>query len=122
MQPTLLQSLYVRNDTEMLEWLERSDGWLVETAKKLGQTLTLETKAAKPASTATPAQEKPPTPDDAVIDELVTQVYQRTVSRRPSGDEIARGREHLKSGESTIESLRDIMWALVNTQEFLTNH
>ncbi|MDA0919248.1 MAG: DUF1553 domain-containing protein [Planctomycetota bacterium] len=121
-QPTLLQSLYVRNDTEMLEWLERSDGWLVETAKRLGQPLTLETKAVKPDSTATPAKEKPPTPDDPVIDELVTQVYQRTVSRRPSGDEIARGRAHLKSGESTIESLRDLMWALLNTQEFLTNH
>ena len=92
----------------MLEWLERSDGWLVETAKKLGQTLTLETKAAKPASTTTPAREKLPTVDDSAIDELITQVYQRTVSRNPTDAEIARSRKHLKSGENTIE--------------FLTNH
>jgi hypothetical protein len=121
-QPTLLQSLYVRNDTEMLEWLERSDGWLVETAKKLGQTLTLETKAAKPAASATPLKDKTPTPDDSVIEDLIQQVYQRTVSRSPTESEIARGREHLKSGENTIEALRDLMWALLNTQEFLTNH
>jgi hypothetical protein len=121
-QPTLLQSLYVRNDTEMLEWLERSDGWLIETAKKLGQTLTLETKAAKPAASATPLTDKTPTPDDSVIEDLIQQVYQRTVSRSPTESEIARGREHLKSGENTIEALRDLMWALLNTQEFLTNH
>ena len=121
-QPTLLQSLYVRNDTEMLEWLERSDGWLVETAKKLGQTLTLETKPVKPAASTAPAQDKPAVPDDSVIDDLIEQVYQRTVSRNPTESEIARGREHLKSGENTIEAFRDLMWALLNTQEFLTNH
>lgn len=121
-QPTLLQSLYVRNDTEMLEWLERSDGWLVETAKKLGQTLTMETKAANPAASATPAKDQPPVPDDSLIDDLIEQVYQRTVSRSPTEAEIERGRKHLKSGENTIEALRDLMWALLNTQEFLTNH
>jgi hypothetical protein len=121
-QPTLLQSLYVRNDTEMLEWLERSDGWLVETAKKLGQQLTLETKPVKPASAKTIESTKIPTPDDPVINGLVHEAYQRTLSRSPSDDELLRGRGHLKSGDSTIESLRDLMWALLNTQEFLTNH
>lgn len=121
-QPTLLQSLYVRNDTEMLEWLERSDGWLVETAKKLGQKLTLETKPVKSGSAKPTEPERMPSPDDAVIDGLVHEAYQRSLSRRPTDDELVRGRGHLKSGESTIESLRDLMWVLLNTQEFLTNH
>lgn len=121
-QPTLLQSLYVRNDTEMLEWLERPDGWLVETAKKLGQKLTLETKPAKPASKEQTDPATPPSPDDTMIDSLVHEAYQRSLSRGPTDDEVVRGRDHLKSGESTIESLRDLMWALLNTQEFLTNH
>jgi len=121
-QPTLLQSLYVRNDTEMLEWLERSDGWLVETANKLGQTLELETKPAKPASGKPNKPAKTHSPDDSVIDGLVQEAYQRSVSRIPTDVELVRGRDHLKSGESTIESLRDLMWALLNTQEFLTNH
>ena len=121
-QPTLLQSLYVRNDTEMLEWLERSDGWLVETANKLGQTLAPETKPAKPASEKPNEPSKTHSPDDSVIDGLVQEAYQRSVSRIPTDVELVRGRDHLKSGESTIESLRDLMWALLNTQEFLTNH
>ena len=121
-QPTLLQSLYVRNDTEMLEWLERSDGWLVETAKKLGQKLTLETKPVKPASSKPTETAKTDSPDDSVIDGLIQEAYQRSLSRSPGEDELARGRDHLKSGENVIEGLRDLMWALLNTQEFLTNH
>lgn len=121
-QPTLLQSLYVRNDTEMLEWLERSDGWLMETAKKLGQKLTFETRPAKPVSARPTELEKVPLPEDSVIDSLIGQAYQRSLSRSPNQDELVRGREHLKSGENTIEGLRDLMWALLNTQEFLTNH
>jgi hypothetical protein len=121
-QPTLLQALYVRNDTEMLEWLERSDGWLVETANKLGQTLALETKPAKPASEKPNEPARTHSPDDSVINGLVHEAYQRSLSRIPTDVELVRGRDHLKSGESTIESLRDLMWVLLNTQEFLTNH
>ena len=121
-QPTLLQSLYVRNDTEMLGWLERKDGWLIETAKRLGQTLTPETTASKPAVAKTPSAEESARPDDSVIDELIQQAYQRTVGRSPTESEITLGREHLRSGENTVEALRDLMWVLLNTQEFLTNH
>ncbi|NQV26799.1 MAG: DUF1553 domain-containing protein [Rhodopirellula sp.] len=121
-QPTLLQSLYVRNDTEMLEWLERSDGWLIETARKLGQTLTLETKAVTPDPAKPTESAKVQPPEDAVIDSLIHEAYQRSLSRSPSADELARGRSHLKSVDNTIEALRDLMWALLNTQEFLTNH
>jgi hypothetical protein len=127
-QPTLLQSLFVRNDTEMLEWLERKDGWLVETAKTLGETLAPETTAAKPTAvkpgkTKNPVEPtKTPAPEDAVLDGLIAQAYQRTVSRSPTGAELARGRKHLAASENTIEGLRDVMWALLNTQEFLTNH
>ena len=121
-QPTLLQSLYVRNDTEMLEWLERRDGWLTEVAKQLGQTLTPETTPAKPAPTKSPVGETAVLPDVSVVDDLITQAYQRSVSRGPTEAELARGREHLTATENTVEALRDLMWALLNTQEFLTNH
>lgn len=123
-QPTLLQSLYVRNDTEMLEWLERKDGWLVEVARKLGQTLTPEssTTGKSSADGSKDQDQKPPVPPDAVIDELIVQAYQRTVSRSPTDSEVELARQHLKSTDETIEALRDLMWALLNTQEFLTNH
>ena len=31
--PTLLQSLFTRNDSEMLGWIERPDGWLIKVAR-----------------------------------------------------------------------------------------
>ena len=42
MQPTLLQSLYVRNDHELQGWLERSDGWILQLANELHQPLAVE--------------------------------------------------------------------------------
>ncbi len=118
MQPTLLQSLYVRNDHEMLEWLERSDGWLVQTARQLGQTLSPEVKVPKTA--VKKAEAKPAEP--AQVDELIRTAYLRTVNRSPRDEELKRAREHVGSTENTVEGLRDLMWVLLNTQEFLTNH
>lgn len=121
-QPTLLQSLYVRNDTEMLGWLERKDGWLVEIAKKLGQQLTPEASAPGSAAASASASSGTSPPEDSMIDELITQAYQRTVSRSPTTEELDRARNHLKSTPDTVEALRDLLWVLLNTQEFLTNH
>ncbi len=118
-QPTLLQSLYVRNDMEVLGWLERNDGWLKEVAKEFGETLAPEstsTTAAKP----TTQNETSLTSDQ--LNKLVETSYLRSLSRMPNQKERDRSLQHLKSSESTSEGLRDLMWALVNTQEFLTNH
>jgi hypothetical protein len=117
-QPTLLQSLYVRNDNEMLGWLERSDGWLVETAKQAGETLSRETLPAKASSK--PVERK--VIEDSALDDLIQQAYQRSVSRSATQDELNKSRAHVKTSENTVEGLRDLMWVLLNTQEFLTNH
>lgn len=116
-QPTLLQSLYVRNDHEMLEWLERKDGWLVETARRYGEHLAAETAEATPTKPTEIAEV-----DQAARDALINTAYLRSVSRQPTQEELQRGREHLSASENTVEGLRDLMWALLNTQEFLTNH
>ena len=94
--PTLLQSLYVRNDQEMLDTLDRKDGWLAQIEKAL------------------------PAADE--IGELVEAAYLRTLSRHPTDSEAADCREHIEQSESIGEGLRDLMWALLNTQEFIANH
>ena len=94
--PTLLQALYIRNDQEMLERLDRKDGWLAQLKK------------AKPQ----PEQ----------IDELIAQAYLRTLSRPPNKTELSDCREHIADSSDTIDGLRDLLWALLNTQEFITNH
>jgi hypothetical protein len=118
-QPTLLQSLYVRNDSEMIGWLERSDGWLTNVAKDLGQSLSTETKAARP----NPGEQTEKIfADDEKTSELIGNAYRRTLNRKPTAKELQTSLDHIATTENTVEGLRDLMWALLNTQEFLTNH
>ena len=56
------------------------------------------------------------------MDALIRSVWLRTVSRPPQPAEYDRARRHLQDAENTVEGLRDLLWALLNTQEFLTNH
>lgn len=118
-QPTLLQSLFVRNDTELIGWLERSDGWLAAVAKEIGQPLVSDLAERKAA--AEPPQEGAFV-EDQQTQSLITQAYQRTLTRPPTDKELETAVNHIQTTGSTIEGLRDVLWALVNTQEFLTNH
>ena len=54
--------------------------------------------------------------------ELVRQAYLRTLSRNPSEREAATSLAYLRDSETVAEGLRDLVWALVNTKEFMVNH
>ena len=95
-EPTLLLSLYVRNDAEMLSNLTRADSWLTQLKKTdLKQT---ENKS------------------------LVNEAYLRTLSRFPDEGEMQDSLQYLKSTGTIQEGLHDLLWVLLNTQEFITNH
>ena len=53
---------------------------------------------------------------------LVDEVWLRTVSRPPSVEERKRAEQHLSSVGSLSEGVSDLLWALLNTKEFLLNH
>ncbi|MBI2481243.1 MAG: DUF1549 domain-containing protein [Planctomycetia bacterium] len=95
-EPTLLQSLYVRNDQEMLDLLVRKDGWIAQVKK--------EAISAERA------------------DQLVAEAYLRTLARLPNDSELADCRQHVHDSTDVPEALHDLLWALLNTQEFITNH
>ncbi|MEO1984252.1 MAG: hypothetical protein ABGZ24_27365 [Fuerstiella sp.] len=103
----------------MFEWLERSDGWLMSVAKELGQPLSTETKAVQPGP-----DEKIEAvfADNEKTSQLIGDAYLRTLNRAPTTEELQTSRDHISTTENTVEGLRDLMWALLNTQEFLTNH
>ncbi len=94
--PTLVQALYLRNDDETLAMLDRIDGWLKQLEKSK--------------------------PEDLDITSLVQAAYLRVLSRMPNETETSLCVQHFSEADSTIEGLRDLLWSLLNTQEFITNH
>lgn len=56
------------------------------------------------------------------IDRLITEAYLRTLSRRPGASELATARDYLSRATSPARGLADVLWALLNTKEFITNH
>jgi hypothetical protein len=93
-EPNLLQAIYMRNDKDVLAAINRKGGWLLEVGAK------------KAAST----------------DALVKEAFLRTLGRLPTAAEAKRCAAHLDQAENRTEGLHDLLWALLNTREFLTNH
>jgi hypothetical protein len=84
--------VYLRNDQEVLQQLDRKDGWLKQIAR---------TKC---------------TPD-----ELIRQAYLRALNRLPEEQESSVASRYLRESQDTIGGLRDLLWALLNTKEFMVN-
>lgn len=181
-EPSLLQTVYLQNDTEMLKSLSRrKDGWLHEVADRWNQPFVASTtnskakrkqafqprdydervakfeaaiKKAKSQNQAdrvkkykkSLAQMKqrygslPLYPDvakkkrDEIADsnaqlvpteqvaEVVDEAYLRTLSREPNDEERTIAIEAIQSAQSPMDGVRDVLWALVNTKEFVVNH
>jgi len=69
----------------------------------------------------------PPPPKTAPIDpadrqRLADEAYLRTLGRKPTEAEARDAGEHLASTGEGAKGLRDLLWALLNTKEFATNH
>jgi hypothetical protein len=54
--------------------------------------------------------------------QLVRTAYLRTLSRYPDTQEQSRALSYLDKSDNVFAGLRDLLWALVNTQEFIVNH
>ena len=119
-KPTLLQSLYTRNDEELLERIERANGWVSQIALHLKTPVRSRHDADKPIKPEGDALE--PIEEEITPDYIVEHAYLRTLSRLPSGEERTRAIAYLEQAPNHAEGLRDLMWVLLNTQEFLTNH
>lgn len=184
MEPSLLQTLFLRNDGEMLTLIDRNGGWVQEVAKEsqaaekaasqnradrlkevdslnkqlakvkqqrsklekgdtkesqealqkvaqrynklerqLGEARRQEAQAKVNAEAAAKQQSKV---DPQVVAQrgpaLIREAYLRTVSRTPTADEMAKAQEYLADASSLSTGLRDLMWALLNTKEFIVNH
>lgn len=55
-------------------------------------------------------------------EELVDELFLATLTRLPKADERDQAMKHLSSAESRAKAVTDVLWALVNTREFILNH
>jgi hypothetical protein len=140
--PSLLQTLFLFNDGEVLGLINRRDGWVAELANRLSpppakQPVRQPAPAAgkAPASgkqpargqrvlerPATPAKQAPPRVTAEQLAKLVREAYLRTVSRPPGSKELARSERYLRESPNVVAGMRDLLWALINTDEFIVNH
>ncbi len=54
--------------------------------------------------------------------QLVRTAYLRTLNRYPDDHEQTRALAYLNDSDNVFAGLRDLLWALVNTEEFIVNH
>jgi hypothetical protein len=55
-------------------------------------------------------------------DQLIEELFLATLSRQPRPDEKADALKHLATAATRTEGVIDVLWALVNTREFILNH
>ncbi|QDV47013.1 hypothetical protein Enr13x_69220 [Stieleria neptunia] len=189
--PSLLQSIYLRNDAEMYGRIAARDGWVAEACKELGiaapragadpraaaaqraadsmrrQMIGRIRQFAKlPEARREQAQKRlvqqynslakklrknyhvPPleelvadpngwtelTPpiategadgaieSDRSLENVVRQAYLRTLSRYPDDDEQQIAIDYINESENKTNGIEGLMWALVNTKEFIISH
>ena len=80
--------------------------------------LARDSKPAKKA--AAPAPTTRLTPEDAAA--IVREAYLRALGRTPLPIEAEAATDHLVTALDAPRGLRDLLWALLNTKEFATNH
>lgn len=91
--PNLSQSLYFYNDQALVEKITHKDGRLTKYLAEIA--------------------------DDT---QLLEELYLLTLSRTPSVAERERALKHVKTAKSRAEGYEDVLWALLNRQEFQVNH
>lgn len=96
-EPTLLQAVFMQNDPLILMQLEES-GWLKQLDSGGTQV------------------------SDDDLKQWINNAWLRAVSRPATEAERTRSLQHVRLQSSPAEGIRDVLWALLNTKEFLLNH
>lgn len=97
---SLLQTVYLKNDRDVQTLIDRRGGWIDQITRQLKD-----------------KDDKPMAPET-----LVTQAYLRTLTREPSADEMSRSLRYLEQEPDRANGVRGLLWALINTKEFIVNH
>ncbi len=158
-ETSLLQTVYLQNDSQVLSELTARGSWVgevlkagsdsgadaklatavrslerlekqVKRAEKQGNKQRLaelqkSLTAAKKEAAALKKISTTPTEvpaDDEKLTEIVRQAYLRTLSRYPTDAELGRSVSYFQETDDLQVATRDLLWALLNTKEFIVNH
>lgn len=184
--PSLLQSIYLRNDTEMYQRIADRNGWVAEACNQLGvappkggqdprkaaqlraadavrRQLISRIKAFNKMPVERQERVRPTAkkqfekaikrlgdpfdvpsfealvadPDDwsellptkqtkeastASLDDVIDEAYLRTLSRFPDPQESEIATDYIRDSPTPTDGIEGLMWALVNTKEFIISH
>lgn len=113
-----------RNEKRLAAFKKEDNAKGVELQEKKLAELNEAIASEKAKQAEQPAEEKPaeqPMPADKLAS-VIKSTYLRTLSRWPSDDELNRSVAYVQSSEDKLQGLGDLMWALINTKEFIVNH
>ncbi|HUQ71331.1 MAG TPA: DUF1553 domain-containing protein, partial [Planctomycetaceae bacterium] len=159
MEPSLLQTVFLQNDQELLDMIDRRGGWVdqmlrtssgnsadddadrkqverqidkledglkkakaSDNEKRVKQAEELLAAAKKRAKELQKVDEAPVKADADRIAEIVKQAYLRSVNRPPTSAEQQRAVAYFQESGDVKVGTRDLLWALLNTKEFVVNH
>ncbi|OAI54709.1 S-layer protein [Planctomycetaceae bacterium SCGC AG-212-F19] len=109
-------SVFGRPDSSSACECERSSDASLAQALHLFNSTELLTKVAGPRAKALAADKRP-------HEERIKDLYLVALSREPSKEETANLLAHIEKKKTNVQqAYEDILWALVNTKEFLFNH
>jgi len=60
--------------------------------------------------------------DERPMDERIREMYLLAFAREPDAEELKIATSYIESKEKPREGFEDVVWALINTKEFLFNH
>lgn len=103
--PTLPRTLELYNGPTFRKLLDRPKGWI-------GRIRRTGTDAAA-QQLRTPGE---------MLPNLIDAAFLRTVSRLPSNEERSSCLSYCQESKSLPDGVRDVLWALINSREFLLNH
>jgi hypothetical protein len=185
-EPSLLQTIFVRNDNQLLAMIDDGDGWLQDMAtknsltftrksvadaadskkdqrnqardrykgqiKKLKERLAEAEKKGKEAQIksfqdqlaklkaqaekagvkeeeveSAPAAAESSKPEaiaasNVNFTEIINEAYLRTLSRYPTEEEVRTSQAYISESSDAVDGVRGVLWALLNTREFMVNH
>jgi hypothetical protein len=56
------------------------------------------------------------------FDRAIEEVFLRTVSRPPTAAEFDKAKQDVAAAKTPVDGVRDLLWAMLNTREFMVNH